>query len=144
MKFKIFGLLLPVFISSSLFGQKAVVQSPNKKISVELFSKQGNDIGEWGLNASYNNNGKITAAIPWINLGLSRNDQDFNAEQSEKTKTVKFDFLPDGINYKLTLIADGKHDKDFATKYMVVDRSGSVDVKLLRRGGFALSLVHIQ
>jgi alpha-glucosidase len=67
-----------------------------------------------------------------------------NAEQKEKTKTVKFDFLREGVKYKLTLIADGKHDKAFATKYMVIDRSGSVDVKLLRRGGFAASLIPVQ
>jgi hypothetical protein len=67
-----------------------------------------------------------------------------NAEQREKTKTVKFDFLREGVKYKLTLIADGKHDKDFATQYMVVDKSASVDVKLLRRGGFAASLVPMQ
>ena len=64
-----------------------------------------------------------------------------NAEQREKTKTVKFDFLPDGVKYKLTLIADGKHDKDFATQYLVVDKTSSMNVKLLRRGGFAALLV---
>lgn len=67
-----------------------------------------------------------------------------NGEQREKNKTVKFDFLPDGVKYKMTLIADGKHDKTFATQYLVVDKSGSVDVKLLRRGGFAASLVPMQ
>ncbi len=67
-----------------------------------------------------------------------------NAEQREKTKTIKFDFLPDGVKYKLTLIADGKHDKDFATQYLVVDKTSSVNVKLLRRGGFAASLIPVQ
>jgi alpha-glucosidase len=67
-----------------------------------------------------------------------------NAQQREKRKTIKFDFLPEGIKYKLTLIADGNHDKDFETQYMIVDKSGSVDVKLLRRGGFAASLIPIQ
>jgi hypothetical protein len=67
-----------------------------------------------------------------------------NAEQREKRKTIKFDFLPEGTKYKLTLIADGKHDKDFDTQYLVVDKSTSVDVKLLRRGGFAASLIPIQ
>jgi hypothetical protein len=42
------------------------------------------------------------------------------------------------------LIGDGKHDKDFDTQYMVVDKSSSVDVKLLRRGGFAASLVPVE
>jgi len=67
-----------------------------------------------------------------------------NAEAREKTKTIKFDFLPDGINYKLTLIADGEHDKAFSTRYITVDKSGSVDVKLLRRGGFVASLTPLQ
>jgi hypothetical protein len=44
----------------------------------------------------------------------------------------------------MTLIADGKHDKDFSTEYLVVDKTSAVEVKLLRRGGFAASLVPIQ
>lgn len=67
-----------------------------------------------------------------------------NGEQREKRKTIKFDFLPEGVKYKLTLIADGKHDKDFDTQYMVVDKSSSVDVKLVRRGGFTASLVPVE
>lgn len=61
-------------------------------------------------------------------------------QRREMNDTVKFDFLPDGIKYKLTLIADGNNDKDFLTKYMVVDKSSSVEVKLLRHGGFVMSL----
>ncbi len=61
-----------------------------------------------------------------------------NAEiRREKSKTLKFDFLPEGVKYKLTLIADGKHDKEFSTQYLVVDKSSEVNVKMLRRGGFA-------
>jgi len=67
-----------------------------------------------------------------------------NAERKEKNKTLMFDFLPEGVKYKLKLIADGKHDKAFSTQYMVVDNSSSVNVKLLRRGGFAASLKPIQ
>jgi hypothetical protein len=63
-----------------------------------------------------------------------------NAEGKEKLKKLSFHFLPDGIKYKLILIADGKHDKVFSTQYMVVDKSSSVDVKMLRRGGFAACL----
>ena len=62
-------------------------------------------------------------------------------EFREMIKTISFDFLQEGIKYKLTLITDGKHDKDFNTLYLVVDNSGSVDVKFLRRGGFAARLV---
>jgi hypothetical protein len=64
-----------------------------------------------------------------------------NAEaRREKKKTVKFDFLPEGVNYKLTLIADGKHDQEFSTSYLVVNKSSSIDVVFLRRGGFAAIL----
>lgn len=63
-----------------------------------------------------------------------------SGEQREKQKKVLFNFLPEGIKYKLILIADGKHDKAFDTQYMVVDKSSSMDVKVLRRGGFVASL----
>jgi alpha-glucosidase len=63
-----------------------------------------------------------------------------SSELRERRKTVKFDFLPEGVKYKLTLIADGRYDSEFATQYMVVDRSATVDIRLLRRGGFAASL----
>jgi hypothetical protein len=62
----------------------------------------------------------------------------------EKRKTIKFDFLPEGTKYRLTLITDGKHDKDFATEYKAVDKSSSVEIRLLRRGGFAASLTPMQ
>ena len=62
-------------------------------------------------------------------------------QRREMKKTIKFDFLADSIKYKLTLISDGKHDKAFDTRYLVVDKSSSVDVKMLRRGGFVMSLV---
>jgi hypothetical protein len=64
-----------------------------------------------------------------------------NAEIREKIKTIKFDFLPDGASYKLTLIADGAHDREFKVQHLVVDKTSTVDVKLLRRGGFAASLM---
>ena len=32
-----------------------------------------------------------------------------------RVQNVKFDFLPEGKSYKLTLIADGEHDKSFST-----------------------------
>lgn len=59
-----------------------------------------------------------------------------NGEVLEKSKTIRFDFLPQGIKYKLTLITDGKHDKDFATRFLLVDTTTTVNVKFLRRGGF--------
>jgi alpha-glucosidase len=62
-------------------------------------------------------------------------------QRREMKKTIKFDFLPDSIQYKLTVIADGKHDKAFDAQYLVVDKSSSVDVKMLRCGGFVMLLV---
>lgn len=67
-----------------------------------------------------------------------------NAEIREKTKKLKFEFLPEGRKYKLTLIADGEHDKSFDIQYLVVDKSSSVDIRILRRGGFVASLKPIQ
>jgi len=68
-----------------------------------------------------------------------------NAEiRREKTKSLKFDFLPVGTKYKLTLIADGEHDKEFSTQYFVVDHASTLDVKMLRRGGFVASLKPVQ
>jgi hypothetical protein len=64
-------------------------------------------------------------------------------QRREKIKSIRFDFLPEGVKYKLTLITDGKHDKDFAVQYLVVDKTSSVDIKLLRRGGFAASLIPV-
>lgn len=58
----------------------------------------------------------------------------------EKRKKLSFGFLPEGVKYKLTLIADGNHDKEFSTQYLVVDNTSVVDVKMLRRGGFVASL----
>ncbi len=63
-----------------------------------------------------------------------------SSERFERTKTLKFNFLPEGKKYKLTLITDGKHDKELATQYLVVDKSSTIAVKLLRRGGFAANL----
>lgn len=63
-----------------------------------------------------------------------------NAETREKTKKVNFNFLQAGIKYKLTLIGDGEHDKDFSVQHLVVDKSSVIDVKMLRRGGFAACL----
>ncbi len=63
-----------------------------------------------------------------------------NAENEEKHKTLWLGFLRPGQRYKMTLIADGPHDKDFITSYEVVDNSSVVKIKELRRGGFAASL----
>lgn len=60
-----------------------------------------------------------------------------NAEAKEKNMAIKFDFLDKAVQYKITIIADGAHDKDFKTSYAVIDNTSSTDVKMLPRGGFA-------
>lgn len=63
-----------------------------------------------------------------------------SGENKEKKKKVGFDFLDDNTKYKLVLIADGKHDQDFDVSYLTVDKMSSIDVKMLRRGGFVAKL----
>lgn len=93
---------------------------------------------------------KLIDGYPGKDIIIARRKQDrwyiggLNSEKIEKYKTLKFDFLPEGVKYKLTLIADGKHDKDFSTSYLVVDKSSSINLKLLRRGGFAACLKPIE
>ena len=94
-------------------------------------------------------NTKLLDGYPGRDIIIARQKGDswylggLNSERFEKTKILKFDFLPDGAKYKLTLISDGKHDKEFAIQYIAVDKSSSVSVKLLRRGGFAAKLKRI-
>jgi alpha-glucosidase len=56
-----------------------------------------------------------------------------HAENREKSKKLALVFLPEGTKYKLTFIADGSHDKEFSSRYMVVDKFSEVEVKILRR-----------
>ncbi len=63
--------------------------------------------------------------------------------RAEKFITLKFDFLSNNKKYKLTLIADGTHDKEFKINYLVVGNNSEIVVKMLRRGGFAASLEQI-
>jgi len=67
-----------------------------------------------------------------------------NAELKEKTTKILFDFLPEGRKYKMTLIADGKYDSAFSIDYKVVDNTSNIDVKMLRRGGFAIQLLPVE
>jgi alpha-glucosidase len=63
-----------------------------------------------------------------------------SGELRVKKKKITLDFLKPQTKYKLTLIADGSHDQEFATQYLVVDHTSTIDVTMLRRGGFAASL----
>ena len=60
-----------------------------------------------------------------------------NGEEKVKEQILRFDFLPENQKYRLSLFADGDHDKEFFISHQVVDKKSSVNVKLLRRGGFA-------
>lgn len=93
---------------------------------------------------------KLLEGNPGRNIIIARKKGDswyiggLSGERFERTKTLKFEFLPEGARYKMTLISDGNHDKEFATQYIVVDRTSSVSVKLLRRGGFVAKLNPLQ
>lgn len=63
-----------------------------------------------------------------------------NGEVQEKSKKIQLDFLPQNQKYKLTLIADGKHDKDFLIQYLLVEATSTLDIRYLRRGGFVALL----
>ena len=62
------------------FTQKAVIESPNKKINVAVFNDQNTDAGNWYIQVNFSDNGRISEVIPKINLGISRSDQDFSKE----------------------------------------------------------------
>ncbi|RVT74878.1 glycoside hydrolase family 97 protein [Flavobacterium sufflavum] len=66
------------------------------------------------------------------------------SERKEITKKLKLEFLKEGVNYRAILIADGKHDKAFSSQVMVVNKNSTIEVKLLRRGGFAVSLIPME
>ena len=92
-------------------------------------------------------NTKLVDGYPGRDIIIARQKNDrwyvggINGENNEKQKILKFDFLPENANYKLTIIADGVHDRDLKVQYMLVDKSSSVPLKLLRNGGFVASLV---
>lgn len=93
---------------------------------------------------------KLLEGYPGRDIVLARRRGDnwwiggLNAGLGETTKKISCDFLPVGIKFKLTLIADGAHDKALQTTYQVVDNTSEVDVRLLRRGGFAARLTPLQ
>lgn len=73
-------LLAPLILFSQSTAKMVSLQSPNQKINVALLCQQNSDQGDWYIKASYNNNGKNIVAIPRIDVGLSRSDQDFSKE----------------------------------------------------------------
>ena len=60
-----------------------------------------------------------------------------NGENIEKNIKIKLNFLDPNKNYKLRIIKDGKYDQQLVTDDSVVGNNDGIDVKMLRRGGFA-------
>jgi hypothetical protein len=93
---------------------------------------------------------KLIEGYPGKDLMIARNKGKawyvggISAERFPKNKTLTFNYLPENQKYKLTLITDGGYDTKLTTQYMVVDKSSSVKVRMLGRGGFAASLTPLQ
>jgi hypothetical protein len=93
---------------------------------------------------------KLIEGYPGKDLIIARNKGKawyvggISAERFPKNKTLTFNYLPENQKYKLTLITDGAYDTKLATQYMVVDKSSSVKVRMLGRGGFAAALTPLQ
>lgn len=110
------------------------------------------DAAKWFLKEVPNtwDDTKLVDGYPGKDVIIARQKGDdwymggINAENKEKKSKLTFTFLPEGKKFKLTLIADGLHDKEFATRYLVVDKSSEIDVRMLRKGGFAASLKYIR
>nr|WP_294923751.1 glycoside hydrolase family 97 protein [uncultured Flavobacterium sp.] len=66
------------------------------------------------------------------------------SESKEITKKLSLSFLKEGVSYRAVVIVDGNHDKAFDSKVSEVNKNSKLDVKLLRRGGFAISLTPIE
>lgn len=90
---------------------------------------------------------KLVDGYPGQDVVIARRKADtwymggISAGNWEKKKTIRFSFLEGNKKYKLTLIADGAHDRTFSTQYQVIDKSSTVEVRLLRAGGFAATIV---
>jgi alpha-glucosidase len=60
-----------------------------------------------------------------------------NGLNTAGSTTVNFSFLPHGVKYKFTLIADGDSKEKFDTQYTVVSSESSKTISWLPMGGFA-------
>ncbi|MBO9660065.1 MAG: glycoside hydrolase family 97 catalytic domain-containing protein [Chitinophagaceae bacterium] len=93
---------------------------------------------------------KLVDGYPGLDISIARRKGDrwylgsVNGQNREKKKTIRLDFLPEGVKYRMILITDGKHDKQLSTSYRMVQYSDSIDVRQLRRGGFVASFQPVQ
>ena len=65
----------------------------------------------------------------WFLAGIS-------SELKEVEENISLSFLKEGMEYDMTLMKDGSHDKAFQIKKRKVTSKDSIQIKLLRRGGF--------
>jgi alpha-glucosidase len=95
-------------------------------------------------------NTKLVEGYPGKDLIIARNKGNawyiggISAERFPKTKTLNFNYLPENKKYKMTLITDGEHDKKLIAQYLVVDKTSSLKVRLLGRGGFVAALIPVK
>ncbi len=87
MNFKISSFCVAITLAAtvSVTARQAVIQSPDKQISVELSCEPECENGIWHLTVNYSDGEEAAELIPKISLGLIRNDQSF----SEGLKLVK-------------------------------------------------------
>lgn len=93
---------------------------------------------------------KLVEGNPGRELVMARRKGDcwymggISAERFSKNKTVSLNFLPANTSYKLTLISDGEYDTKLVTQYGVVDKSSTIKVRVLGRGGFVAQLIPVE
>ncbi len=89
----------------------------------------------------------------WIKPGVASWNYWSNNHGTKDYKVVcEFADLAAEMNWPYTLLDwewaqmgnGGKHDKDFETKYIAIEKPSTVEIKMLRRGGFAASLKPIE
>ena len=78
MKRKIILQSLFFLYAAAVFSQEASVESPNHKISIGIYNHHNTNSGQWYLTVNYIHDGKSCVAIPQIDIGLLRSDQDFS------------------------------------------------------------------
>ena len=89
---------------------------------------------------------KFVFGYPGKNAALARRKGEnwyvagISSELRETEKTVSLDFLKPGTEYQLKLVQDGEHDKIFKISDGKVTSEDTLNVKLLRRGGFTAIL----
>jgi alpha-glucosidase len=92
-------------------------------------------------------NTKLIEGVPGQEVILARQSGDewylagiSASERKEKQKAIQLNFLKDNQEYIATIITDGEHDQALKTQIIKVNNKSTIDIKMLRRGGFAILL----